>query len=181
MPDASATTGRTSRTATPSYTPPDPKPRKVQHHPHWLLYVGLGMLIFVAIWAIAAVALQWGTNEYNNIVYGYPRTYQTDAVVGHNDSAKFPTHFIAMNLHKQIVVIELPGGNPANALYYTIGSGLMGSQDDLIPVTLSFGPYNHDNKMDMYIHVAEQDYILCNTGTKFAACSTPGSTPTATP
>ncbi len=38
----------------------------------------------------------------------YPRTFQVDAVVGHNDSATNPSHFIAMNLNGRI---EMGYGN----------------------------------------------------------------------
>src|SRR6266487_4661311 len=44
--------------------------------------------------------------------YGYPRTYQTDAVVGHGDSLAHPSHFIAINLDGHLEVIELSGGDP---------------------------------------------------------------------
>src|SRR5260370_2292241 len=85
---------------------------------HWLLYVGVGMIAALALWAPFSPLLAWATGKYNNIVYRYPRFYQTDAVVGHNDSPAHPSHFVAMNLHGQVIVIELPGGNPTRSFDY---------------------------------------------------------------
>src|SRR2546425_1583080 len=50
------------------------------------------------------------TTLFRSWHYGRPRTFQTDAVVGHNDSAASPSHFIAINLNRHVEVIECPGG-----------------------------------------------------------------------
>ena len=47
---------------------------------------------------------------------GILRTAQLDAVVGHNDSAAHPTHFIFINLHGQIQIIEIQGGDAAKLM-----------------------------------------------------------------
>jgi hypothetical protein len=171
------TAGRPARSTTTAYEPPPL--RRERRGVHWLLYVGLGMLAALALWALGANALAWGTNEYNNIVYGYPRTFQTDAVVGHNDSARNPSHFMAVNLHGQIIIFELPGGDPSKSQDY-IGPDLIGPQDDLLPVTLSFSDINHDGAVDMIVHVSDKDFIFCNNLTakppKFQSCG-PGTTP----
>src|SRR5579875_3803964 len=58
------------------------------------LYVAGGMLIMV-LFILAIISFSaWWTNMQNDLRYGYPRTYQFDAVVGHEDSAVHPTHFI---------------------------------------------------------------------------------------
>jgi hypothetical protein len=165
---------RPVRNITTAYETP-PLPRHTRKNVHWLLYVGLGMLAALALWALGAAALNWGTNEYNTIVYGYPRTFQTNAVVGHNDSAANPSHFIAVNLHGQIIIFELPAGDPSKSTDY-IGPDLVGPQDDLLPVTLSFQDMNHDGAADMVVHVSDKDFVFCNNLAKkiFQACS-PGS------
>ena len=99
----------------------------------------------------------------------YPRTFQSDAVVGHGDSASNPSHFIALNLNGQVLVIEIPGGNPAKAQVY-IGPRLFGAGEDLAPVTLSFEEdCNGDGKPDLNIHIAGSDKIICypNNGKTF--------------
>lgn len=170
------TAGRPARSTTTAYEPPL---RHDHRGVHWLLYVGLGMLAALALWALGANALTWGTNEYNNILYGYPRTFQTDAVVGHNDSSRNPSHFVAVNLHGQIIIFELPGGDPSKSQDY-VGPDLIGPQDDLLPVTLSFSDVNHDGALDMIVHVSDKDFVFCNNLTakppKFQACG-PNATP----
>ena len=66
-----------------------------------------------------------------------PRTFQVDAVVGQGDSLVHPSHFIALNLHGQIEVIEFPGGDATHARIY-LGPHLYGSNASLVPVTLQF-------------------------------------------
>src|SRR5579875_2047280 len=169
---------RAGRNVTTAYEVP-PARKQAHKNLHWLFYVGVGMAASIALWALGAAALAWGTNEYNNIVYGYPRTFQTDAVVGHNDSARNPSHFMAVNLHGQIIIFELPGGDPSKSQDY-IGPDLIGPQDDLLPVTLSFSDINHDGAVDMIVHVSDKDFIFCNNLTakppKFQSCG-PGTTP----
>ena len=162
--------GRSGRNTTQE-APASIKKRDIRNM-HWLLYVGVGMIAALALWVTFSSLLAWGTAKYNDIVYGYPRFYQTDFVVGHNnDSHAHPSHFIALNLHGQVIVIELPAGNPAKSLDY-IGPDLIANGDDQIPLTLSFSDANHDGKVDMIIHIQDREVIFCNDGTKFTSCST---------
>ncbi|HEX7735304.1 MAG TPA: hypothetical protein VF458_10575, partial [Ktedonobacteraceae bacterium] len=75
-------------------------------------------------------------------------------------------HFIAMNLNRHIVVIEIPGGDPSRAVIYS-GGELFGNGQDLAPVTLIFSDVNGDSKPDMLIHVTDQTIVFTNNGTKF--------------
>jgi len=138
---------------------------------HWMLYVGIGMIAALALWVTASSLLAWGTSKYNDIIYGYPRTSQKDAVVGHNgDSPTHPSHFVALNLHGQVIVIELPAGDPTKSIDY-IGPNLIGTGDDQIPVTLAFSDVNQDGKVDMIIHIQDKEVYFCNNGKKFASCT----------
>ena len=165
--------GRSTATgAVPSQAAPLPSPASQSHRPslHWLVYVGVGMIAALALWVSLSAILAWGTTQYNNIVYGYPRFYQTDAVVGHSDSPAHPSHFIAQNLHGQVIVIELPAGNPAKSYEY-VGPDLIANGDDQIPITLSFSDVKHNGKPEMIIHIENREVIFCNDGTKFAQCN----------
>ena len=142
-------------------------PRKV----HWLLYVGVGMIAALALWVTASSLLAWGTEKYNDIVYGNPRIFQTDAVVGHNhDSLVHPSHFIALNLHGQVIIVELPAGDPTKSIDY-IGPALIAVGDEKIPITLTFAELNGDKKVDMIVHIQDKVVHFCNNGTKFTACN----------
>ena len=141
---------------------------------HWLLFVGVGMIAMLGVWVIGSSLLAWGSYEYNNIVYGTPRTYQTDAVVGHGgDSPQHPSHFVAINLDRQAIIIELMAGNPAKSIDYVVPYYILGPGGDLTPITLSFRDVTGNGKLDMIvdIHLSPQDqtFVFVNDGTKFRA------------
>ncbi len=147
-----------------------PAGRRGPRNVHWMLYVGIGMIAALALWVSASSLLAWGTNKYNDIVYGNPRFSQTDAVVHHNnDSPAHQSHFIALNLHGQVIVIELPAGDPTKSIDY-IGPELIAPGNDQIPITLTFSDVNKDGKPDMIIHIGDKEVHFCNNGTKFTAC-----------
>ena len=142
------------------------EPKKV----HWLLYVGVGMVAALALWVTASTLLAWGTEKYNDLIYGNPRIFQTDYAVGHNhDSLAHPSHFIALNLHGQVIIVELPAGDPTKSIDY-IGPALIAVGDEKIPITLTFGDVNTDHKVDMIVHIQDKEVHFCNNGTKFTAC-----------
>src|SRR5260221_8793924 len=118
---------RSSRTTTHGYAlppgQPAPRPTPVQPshrtdlHLHWLLLVGVGMLAMFALWVVGTGLVTWGSTQLDDWQYGRPRTFQIDARVGHNDAVT-PSHFIAMNLNRHVMIIELPGGDTSKARIY---------------------------------------------------------------
>ncbi len=124
----------------------------------------IGMLVAVALLVSMALLSSWWQGFQDDIHYGYPRTSHLDAVVGHSDSASSPTHFIFINLHGHIQVIEIPGGDPAQTRIFT-GPILYGNGQDRIPVT---GEIVKDRgKVNLLIHVGTQEFLLVNDGTTF--------------
>jgi len=137
------------------------KPRR-----HWLLFLGVGMLAMLALWVGGSMLLTWWQVTQDDWHYGRPRTFQTDAVVGHNDSAASPSHFIAINLNRHVEVIECPGGDCSHAVIY-LGPILFGDGEDLTPVTLTFQDVSGDGKPDMVIHIQDQRIVFINENGKF--------------
>jgi hypothetical protein len=131
-----------------------------------LLFLGLGMLVMLILWIGLSAGLGWWNTMMDDWRYGHPRTFQTDAQVGHNEQAGHPSHFLAINLDKHIQVIELQGGDPARARIY-VGPQLYGEHDDLVPVTLSFADLNGDKKPDMIIHFQQTRMAFVNDGSGF--------------
>lgn len=139
---------------------------------HWLLPVGVTMIGMVLLWFVGSSVLAWGMQRYNDVTYGYPRTYHTDEVVGHGgDSAQHRSHFVAMNLNRQAIVIELMAGDPAKSVSYVAPVYITGDGGDLAPVTVSFKDVTGDQKLDMLMHIhlpnQEQISVFINEGKKF--------------
>ena len=139
---------------------------------HWLLPLGIGMIAMLVLWELGSFTLAWGIARYDDLRYGYPRTYQTDAVVGHgNDSPLHPTHFMAINLNRQAIVVEFPAGNPSGAQSYVVPYYILGQGGDLTPITLEFRDVTGDGKPDMIIHIhlqtQDQTFVFVNDGNKF--------------
>jgi len=167
-----AQTGRGSATATrgrraptmPTTLPNTPRPKQMTRprgRLHPLFFLGLGMLATLALIAVLSIVTSWFTTTLNDLRYGRPRTFQIDAYVGHNESPGNPSHFLAINLHGRIEIIELPGGDASHARIY-IGPQLYGSDADLIPVTLSFIDVNSDHKPDMIINFQGTHVVFIN-------------------
>ncbi|MBV9691780.1 MAG: hypothetical protein JO202_18940 [Ktedonobacteraceae bacterium] len=148
----------------PKSSPAMPHPNKPllqghgQRQAHPFLYLGIGMIVMLVLWMGLSALFGWFATTLDDLHYGRPRTFQTDAWVGHNEQTGVPSHFIALNLHSHIEVIELPGGDGTHARIY-VGPQLYGSGSDLVPVTLSFSDVNGDHKPDMVIHF-EGNYVV---------------------
>jgi hypothetical protein len=128
--------------------------------------MGVGMASATILAAAWLVGGNWWQQQTDTWTYGYPRTYQTNAVVGHADSTSHPSHFLAENLHGQILVIEFPGSDPTHGRDFFITT-LFGPGADLAPVTLSFADVNHDGKLDLLVHVDGQIMVYLNENGTF--------------
>jgi hypothetical protein len=110
------------------------------------------MLLCLVVVLAANIGLSWLHVKHDELTYGYPRTYQTDAVVGHNDSAAHPSHFIAINLNGHTTIIEFPGGDTTHATIIA-GPTDVGPDAASDPVTLTFKDVNSDGRPDMIITI----------------------------
>jgi len=111
----------------------------------WLSLIGIGMIVaLLLVWGVTALTQWWDAHQLD-ATYGFPRTYQVDAVVGHDDNTAHPTHFIFLNLKGRVVIIEIPGGNTSHARIYN-SPAIIGSNPAQIPVTAEFQDVNGDGK-----------------------------------
>jgi hypothetical protein len=94
-----------------------------------------------------------------------PRTTQYDVTVGHGDT-QTPSHFIALNLHRHIEVIEFPAGDATKAKVYIVPSMLQ-EGNDLAVVTLSFKDLTRNGKLDMIITVSNDKFVFINANGQF--------------
>lgn len=94
--------------------------------------------------------------------YGRPRTTHVTGYVGHGAEAPGrPTHLIGVNLSRQVVVLELPGGD-ANAVRHIPGPYLFGSGEDLTPVVLLLRDVDGDGRDDLIIDVRNEHVVYLN-------------------
>jgi hypothetical protein len=134
--------------------------------PHWLVFVGLAMLVMVMGWVVFSAVANWWQVTQDDWHYGRPRTFQADFVVGHDDSVANPSHFIALNLNRHVEIIEFPGGDPTKARIF-LGPTLLGDGQDLAPVTLTFKDVNGDGKPDMIVNVEDSHFVFINENGTF--------------
>jgi hypothetical protein len=131
-----------------------------------LIALFVGMLLMAALFLTMNTLSSWWQVHQDDVTYGRPRTYQVDAVVGHNDSVTNPSHFIFLNLNRHVVIIELPGGDTTHSRIYN-GPTLFGNGQDLTPVTAVFKDVNGDGKIDMIVQIQDQRLVFINDGTQF--------------
>lgn len=157
--------------ALPPQTPLDPARSASNKRTHWLLPLGVGMVAMLVLWILGSTVLAWGLQRYNDVLYGNPRTFQTNAAVGHNDSKAHPSHFIAMNWNHQAVVIEFMGGDPSKTVNYVAPVYIAEDDTNPAPVTVEFRDLNGDGKPDMIVHIhlpsQDQVSVFINDGGKF--------------
>lgn len=138
-----------------------------------MIGIGVGMVLAVTVVLLSQLLIGWMGNVWNDVHYGSPRTYQTDAFVGH-ETGKTPSHFIALNLNGQIEVIEVPGGDASHAKIY-LGPHLYGADASLVPVTLQFVDNRHDRQPDMLVLFQGSQMVFHNAQGTFHAPPTTGS------
>jgi len=134
---------------------------------HWSVYLVTGMATMTAL-VIGLYSLgSWWQGVQDRWTYGYPRTYQTDAVVGHNhDSRAHPSHFVAVNVRGQVEVFELPAGDPTRVRVF-LGPLLSGEGADHVVVTISFTDINHDGTPDLVLRYGDSAEVFYNKGGTF--------------
>jgi hypothetical protein len=139
---------------------PAPAQQQSTLRPLFLVGVGMVLALLLVIGGHLAVA-KWNDLQ-NTLHYGYPRTFQCDADVGHGGVS----HFIAQNLHGHVFIIELHATTPGKTMLY-VGPVLTGVGADREPVTISFQDVNGDHLPDMLLQVGPTEYVYPNTGQGF--------------
>ena len=134
-----------------------------------LRLVGLavaGVLGILALYVALSALFGFVQVKLDDMQYGRPRTTHLDAYVGHaGEQPGQPSHFLALNLDRRIVVIELPGGDTKNATTIT-GPYLFGDNEDLTPVKLATSDVNNDGVPDLVLTVKNEELIYINDKAK---------------
>jgi hypothetical protein len=125
----------------------------------YVLLLVLGYLLLTPVFA-------WGQRRLDDLRYGLPRVTQLDGFVGHGEVSGEPTHLIALNLHGQISVLEIPGGDPAK-VQAIAGPYLVGADGQYVVPHLSLADANGDGQADLLLQVREEIVVYINENGTF--------------
>jgi hypothetical protein len=132
-----------------------------------LAYVITGGLALLAIYVLLSGAVSLSKTLIDDVRYGRPRTYQITAQVGHDETGGTATQLIAMNLNRQVMILEVPGGD-ATKTRALMGPYLFGAGEDLTPVTMHLEDANNDGLPDLVVQVKNEEMIYMNRDGNFA-------------
>jgi hypothetical protein len=124
------------------------------------------LLAVVALYAVIGLFVGRLSVFVDDVRYGRPRTFQLEAYVQHNETPGRPTHLMALNLNRQVVIIELPGGDAAKARTIN-GPYLFGANEDLTPVKLSLRDMDRDGQPDLLVDVRSEQIVYLNRDGEF--------------
>jgi len=135
-------------------------PIKKASSPIHLTSIGIGMMVAIVAVLLGQLLLGWLGTTWDDLHYGYPRTYQTDAFTG-GETGQTPSHFIVLNLRGHIEILEQIGGDPTKTKMY-LGPQIAGSGADLVPVTLTFVDPHHTQYPDMVVQFQGTQVLFHN-------------------
>lgn len=119
------------------------------------------LLAVLAIYAVVGVVQGRVNTLLDDMRYGRPRTHHITAFVGHGEEAGRPTQLTALNLNREIVVLELPGGNAAQVRAIS-GPYLFGAEEHLTPATLSVRDVDGDGQGDLLVNIRREQIVYLN-------------------
>ncbi len=151
---------RTTGPLTPAYAP------TVQQRTSRTPYLITSLLALVALALMANSLVSWTQTKIDDVRYGRPRTTTLSGFVGHNETGGVPSEFIAMNLNRRVVVLQIPGGDPAQTRTL-VGPYLFGVNEDLTPVHLRLALINGDKESDLVVSVKNEEIIYINENGSF--------------
>jgi hypothetical protein len=128
---------------------------------HTAIYAVTLVLAALAIYVVVSLLVGKAHILIDDLRYGRPRTAHLDAFVGHDEAAGHPSHLMAMNLNRQVIVVELPGGDAAKARTIT-GPYLFGADEDLTPVLLDLRDMDGDGHVDLLLDVRNEQIVYVN-------------------
>lgn len=120
------------------------------------------VLAALAIYVLVGAVVDWGRIRLDDLRYGRPRTTHLEGYVGHaGEVAGRPTRFIGLNIDRQVMVLELPGGD-STQLRSIPGPYLFGADEDLTPVLLSLRDMDGDGLEDLIVNVRNEQIVYLN-------------------
>lgn len=131
-----------------------------------IAYIITGILALLAAYVLLSSVIGFGRTLIDDVKYGRPRTFHLTANVGRPEEANAQTHLIAMNLERQVVILEIPGGD-ATKVRTLPGPYLFGAGEDLTPVTMRLADMNGDGADDLVVRVKDEEMVYLNRDNSF--------------
>ncbi len=131
-----------------------PKPTKVINQRRvdratLVIWLCLVLIVMVGGWWLFSTVASWWQGVQDDWKYGSTRTYQTDQFVAQGDSPNHPDHFMVVNTHGQVIVVQINPQHPQLDHIYDITT----TSDPKVPVSLSFRPTG--NTWAMYVIIGD--------------------------
>jgi hypothetical protein len=133
----------------------------------WLAYLVTLILAMLAIYVLVGGAIDWMQVRIDDVRYGRPRTSHLEGYVGHGaERVDQPTRFIGLNLDRQVIILEFPGGDTSQVRSLQ-GPYLFGADEDLVPVLLSLEDVDRDGFSDLLVTVRNEQLVYLNRDGSF--------------
>ncbi|WP_322488351.1 hypothetical protein [Chloroflexus sp.] len=129
-------------------------------------YIVAGLLAMLALYVLVSAVISWGQVVVDDWRYGRPRTFHLTADVGRAEETVGPTRLIAMNLDRQVLILEIPGGDVSKTRTL-IGPYLVGANEDLTPITMRLADLNGDALPDLVVGIKNEEIVFLNRGDSF--------------
>jgi hypothetical protein len=113
------------------------------------------VLLLVLGYALLTPVFGWGQRKVDDLRYGYPRVTQVEGFVGHAEEAGAPTHLMALNLHGQVSIVEIPGGDAAQVRAIP-GPYLVGADGRYVVPHLSLRDLTGDGRAELLLRVRDE-------------------------
>jgi hypothetical protein len=126
-----------------------------------LVYLVTGVLALLAAYGLMGALVERARIAADDMRYGRPRTTHLDGFVGHGESRGSPTHLMAINLERRVVIVELPGSDPSVARVME-GPYLFGADESLTPIELLLQDVDGDGTLDLLVTVRREQVVYLN-------------------
>ena len=134
------------------------KPRRRGLRTHPMSSAILATLAVLVAYQLLSSAVFWVQLRLDDLRYGYPRSCQLDGYVGFGEVNGLPTHFIALNLHRQVMIYAIAGSDPTHVLTIK-GPYLFGTNAQYVPVRLRLIDVTGDRYPDLVLDVDHQHVV----------------------
>jgi hypothetical protein len=124
------------------------------------------MLLLVLGYLLLTPVLGWGQRRLDDLRYGFPRSTQVDGFVGHGEQDGEPTHLVGLNIHGQISILELPGGD-ASTLRTIQGPYLVGADGPYAVPMLTLQDVTDDGNVDLLVQIRDEVVVYVNENGTF--------------